>query len=114
MRTGWNIGITFCVEPYPMLDNIELPLGVPIVGLNTHNLRHIWLHDVQMENDRYVCAGNGGNLGVITARGDTIREARRRVYRTMDNLIIPNVMYRRDIGGRVNNDIITLKEWQWL
>ena len=114
MRTGWNIGITFCIEPYPILDNIELPLGVPIVGLNTHNLRHIWLHDVQMENDRYVCAGNGGNLGVITARGDTIREARRRVYRTMDNLIIPNVMYRRDIGSRVNNDINTLKEQGWL
>ena len=121
-KDGWGVSITFCVEPYPLTISPELPKGLLIQGVSRNNLRHIWFYDVMKEGERYLCAGNGGNLGCITARSlnghvqdeYTVREAKRRAYRTLSNLIIPDVMYRRDIGLRFERDYGQLKSWGWL
>ena len=114
-KPGWGIGVVLCLEPYPIADEIDdYSRDILLQGFGPHNLRHIWFYDVYRKGDRYACAGNGGNLMSITAMGDTVREARRRAYRTISNLVVPDVMYRRDIGSRVVGDYGQLKEWGWI
>jgi hypothetical protein len=57
-----------------------------------------------------------GFIGYITARGDSINEARRRVYRTINNSIDqnPNIQFRSDIGYTYDEQVKKLKAWGWL
>ena len=57
-----------------------------------------------------------GFIGYITARGENINEARRRVYRTINNSIDnnPNIQFRSDIGYDFEDKVNLLKEWGWL
>lgn len=52
---------------------------------------------------------------IATARGQTIYEARKRVYRTLRTVCVdPELFYRSDIGSHVEESIGTLKQWGWL
>jgi len=114
MRDGWGCSITIALPPYPHDIEPDMSKNIPVLGVNKQNEKHIWFYDVYKNNGNLCASGNGGSIGAITSRGDTIREVRRRVYRTLDNLIIPDVMYRKDIGQRVPNDFALLKEWGWI
>jgi phosphoribosylamine---glycine ligase len=116
-----GIGIDVAVPPYPITDcDPGIYKDILIQGLNRHNLKHFWPYDVYRQNGRFLVSGNGGDVGTITARGDEIgnfsplRDAKRRAMRTIGNLIIPDMMYRSDIGNRVEGDKAKLKEWGWL
>lgn len=119
-KSNWGMGIDLVVPPYPLDIKPDLYKDVLIQGLNRGNLKHFWPYDVYKKGDRYLCAGNGGDLGVVTARGDEIgdwspiRDAKRRIIRTISNLIIPDMIYRRDIGNRVSDERAQLKKWGWL
>jgi phosphoribosylamine--glycine ligase len=119
-RSEWGLGIDLCVPPYPLHFEPDLYKDVLIQGIADENKRHLWLYDVQRVEDRYLCAGCGGDIGAVTARGDKVgsfsplRDAHRRVMRTISNLVIPDVMYRRDIGERVASEHKQLLEWGWL
>jgi len=43
---------------------------------------------------------NGGRVLAITARGDTLQQARTRAYATIENIDWPGGFYRKDIGWR--------------
>lgn len=120
-KSKLGIGVDVVVPPYPIANcDQDLYKDVLIQGLNTQNLKHFWPYDVYKKGDRYLLSGNGGDIGAITARGDEVanfsplREAKRRAMRTIKNLVIPDVMYREDIGNRVDSDRAKLKEWGWL
>lgn len=56
-----------------------------------------------------------GILGVASSRGQDVREARRRVYRTINNSVVSkDCQFRGDIGLIAEDDMITLREWGWL
>ena len=125
MRRGYAMGVVFAIPPFPT--NLEPWPEVakdvckdrPIFGLSKENLKHIWIGDVYKKGNQYLCSGVNGILGTVTAHGDTpgenpLREARRRCYRTLSNLIIPDMMYRRDIGDRVLRDRAYLEQWGWV
>jgi phosphoribosylamine---glycine ligase len=42
----------------------------------------------------------GGRVLDVTATAPTLREARDRAYRALDEISFPGMHYRRDIGGR--------------
>jgi len=112
-HSGYAIGVRVSIPPYPHTAE-NVPIGVPVIGTNSENLKHIWWGDVRAGSKYYESAGSDGNLGVVTARGSDVRECRRRVYRTINNLIIPQAQYRTDIGERVNEDVKRLKMWGYL
>jgi len=64
--------------------------------------------------DYFESAGVAGDVATATARGRSVEECRRRAYRTIDNLIIPQGQWRTDIGTRVDKDEKQLKMWGWL
>jgi phosphoribosylamine--glycine ligase len=124
-KGAMSIGVTFCVLPFPASVGIEdtrkMCEDKLIQGISPEAMKHIWFYDVKKVGDRYACAGVNGNIGVVTARSDEsndtegmIREARRRAYRTIHNLVIPDVMYRSDMGERGIKDISTLRKWGWI
>jgi phosphoribosylamine-glycine ligase len=51
-------------------------------------------------------------LAFITARGETIKEAQRRVYRTINNIVTSqDIQYRLDIGNSIEEDKNDLERW---
>jgi len=116
----WGMGVDIFVPPYPMDECPSIYKDVLIQGVNNANLKHIWFYDVYKRNGKYLISGNGGNIGVVTARGDSvepyspIRDAKRRIMRTISNLVIPDLMYRTDIGSDILTQRQTLKDWGWI
>jgi hypothetical protein len=100
-------GVMLSVYPYPHArpDN---PLEV--FGLNSANQKHMWQMDISKVDDKSLCGQLSGNAGYITARGKTVQEAQRRVYRTISNLTIEGLQYRNDIGKDVGEKVFKLKE----
>jgi phosphoribosylamine-glycine ligase len=113
-----GIGIDLSILPYPL--EIPVTYNIEIEGLNSYNLKHFWGYDICRVKDKFQTAGKGGRIGTVTARGDEIdgytalRDARRRAYRTIKNIKVSGLMYRSDIGSRVERDVAQLKQWNWL
>lgn len=120
-KSNLGLGMSMGIPPFPLVGvEPDLYKDVPIQGFNAHNLKHIWIYDVYKKKEKYLASGNGGNIGTVTARGDDIagwspiRDAKRRVLRTINRLVIPDLMYRRDIGDRVEGERTTLRKWGWI
>jgi hypothetical protein len=70
-------------------------------------LNHVWLSDVDKNDDRGYSTGVSGNIGTITASGQSaygsaspLSEARRRVFRTARNFAGMGFQWRVDAGER--------------
>lgn len=113
MRTNWTISVKIANPPFPYDYSAVYQEGVKINGLNDQNLRHVWLSDIYMNGARS-CAGTSGELGYASARGENVREARRRAYRTIGNISLADLIYRSDIGDRVQEDHYLLRRWGWI
>jgi len=109
LYSGYAISIRLSIPPYPYA--ILYPHRTKIGGLSRENERHVWLSDARGEDRGYTSAGFDGYVATVTARGGSVREARRRAYRTVANLAIPDVQYRTDIGERVRSREI-MDEWK--
>lgn len=112
--TERQIAVRLSVPPWPHADPAASEAGMPILGLNEDNLKHIFLTDVFFEDGDYRYAASDGVVMKVTAHGRNAGEARSRAYRTIDNLTIPNVQYREDIGSRVETDIGELRNLGYL
>jgi len=97
-----------CYEEYAIAVRLSTAIGWPrpneqLLKVPQEAKRHVWLSNVN------------GVLGSVTARGATVRECKRRVYRTINNVVIHrDVQYRGDIGDDVEGDKSKLEEWGWL
>lgn len=109
------IGVRLSVSPYPSEEGVEKWKGIQVLDIPKEARRHIWLADVMKQDAVPVMAGVDGVIGCVTARGSTVREAQRRAYRTIHNVVIhQDVQYRNDIGNGVDEKQKQLKEWGWL
>lgn len=110
-----SISIQLSLPPYPHIfapsNSCE---GVPILGVNSYNLKHIWWEEVRKYGKEYEVAGTSGRIGRVVARGRTIDECRRRVYRTISNLSISDLQYRTDIGIRAVRAEKQLGSWKYI
>jgi len=103
----YSIAVRISVPPYPYPRPPFESFRKDIKGYCEGNARHIWLREVNKdEKGRWKIAG--GIIGVVTARGDTIKECRRRAYRTISNLDIEWLQYRQDIGMKASEILPTI------
>jgi len=109
----WLTATRVTIPPYPLPMNEKLNKPTLIEGINEHNLKHIWLRDIYSEDDKYYSAGCDGFLMTITARGLTARKAIKRTQRTIGNLKIDNLEYRRDIIDSMEEKYEKIKKWSW-
>lgn len=73
------------------------PIKLP--GLNDQAMKHIWPNDVQSyEGTKFRTTDLGdGDIALISARGGYLREATRRLSRTIENVAGPETQHRYDI-----------------
>ena len=98
---GLGLSVGLSVPPWPYIGSPVTGeyLTIPGPAEKHVSLSHLYL----------------GCLGVVTSKGQDVREARRRVYRTVENSVTsPMVQYREDIGIGAEKDLATLREWGWL
>lgn len=87
--------------------------GLPIYGITEENKKFIKLSQVCKKEGKYFTAGSGYVL-TVNGSGKTIEEAKKRAYRIVEQIIIPNIVYRTDIGDHWKTDAPKLKAWGYL
>ena len=78
------------------------------------NYEGIHLHFVKRINDTWVVAGNVGSVLTVVGHGSTMKEAQKQAYNRIQNIMIPNLFYRTDIGDRWYEDSDRLHTWGYL
>lgn len=86
--------------------------GAPVIGLDEGNMKHLWLNGVEALEDEGVKKADGP-LAVFkaTAIGRDVREAVKRVHRTVERINFMHKYYRADACQRAMSDIGVLKSW---
>lgn len=112
-KSAWSCQATLAVPPFPYPILSSPPEFHELSGLNENNGRHVWLRDVMERDGKLVSRPFSGGVLAVSGRGSYPREARRRVYRTLSNLSIHNMMYRTDIGLETVEKCRALNKLGW-
>jgi phosphoribosylamine--glycine ligase len=111
------LGVRLSLPPWPSSDDrVKKLKGIQVLDIPKQAEKHVWLSDAMLnEEEQLTMAGVDGVVGCVTARGSSIRECKRRVYRTIQNISIHNdLQYRMDIADDIEAKIAQLTEWGWL
>ncbi len=115
VNPGWQVGVVVVVPPYPHEVPSEYYLkGSPVVITDKSVLEHFHPGDLKMVNGTWVLDGSVGYGFIITGSGKTMQEAREMAYDNIGKVIVPNAMYRTDIGNRWLKDKPRLREWNFI
>jgi phosphoribosylamine--glycine ligase len=103
--------------PYSKLTKPETD-GIPVYGVTEKNEKYISPQSVKvqrmpaMEGDKLtekdIWATTGDYVAVVTALGKTVQQASKRVYDTIKEIHIPDMMYRDDVP-EIESDILDLQ-----
>ena len=123
-KGGYAVNVALTVPPFPYRtsDRNIITNGVNIFfkkEMSEEEFSHIHFENVLAKKakgkDMYFTAGNLGYVLYITGLGNTVHEAREKVYSIINKIMIPTMFYRTDIGLRfVRKDQQLLKEWGWI
>jgi len=120
----YAINVALTVPPFPYLttDKKINKSGTNIFfkkEMSQNDFSHIRFEGVAAKKIKgeniYYTAGNSGYVLYVTGSGKTVQEAREKVYKIINKIIIPKMFYRTDIGLRFErNDKKMLKKWGWI
>lgn len=85
--------------------------GAPVLGIGEENLKHIFLQSIYKDGPDYMMSGEAEPVYTAVARGQDLREASRRVYRTIDEVQFPRMHYLSNITGQSMSTFQNLKSW---
>jgi len=124
-KKGYGIVVLLATPPFPYVIRTKkyYPEGMDILfkkELSEEDMRHIHLEEVSLRNNKketsqlYISGKTGFALHV-TGMGETVKEARKKTYDLIDNIVIPKVFYRTDIGLKfIKEDEKKLRDWGWI
>lgn len=96
-RSGIGLSVMVSMPPFPFECFSLIPLEDVVVEKEEY-MKHFFLDDV-VKTPEGLFTGSNGLVGWSTAYGVNLREAKRRVYRTIKNVVkSPGLQYRKDIG----------------
>jgi phosphoribosylamine--glycine ligase len=117
-KSGLAAGVVLTVPPFPYPDGYaELGKGTPVCfddSLTDADREFLHYGELTMLNGQLATAGVIGYAMVVTGVGQTIEAATGDAYRRVRKVVIPNMRYRNDIGGRFNENLETLKQLGWI
>ena len=115
-KRGFQVGVVIAVPPFPYDDykDFKKYSEGAIVLFKKEMSEGVHLGDVKLFEGDWVLAGTIGYALVVTGSGSTVEDARRLVYNRVNNILIPNMFYRTDIGSRCTEDIEKLMTWGYL
>ncbi|MBI4262031.1 phosphoribosylamine--glycine ligase, partial [Candidatus Uhrbacteria bacterium] len=114
-KKGFQIGVVCAVPPFPFDDKSEMTIYHDLsILFKKNNLEGVHLGDVRIDNGDWRIAGDTGYALVVTGSGATVEEARKQAYNRVDNIMLQNMFYRTDIGGKWGEDSDKLQTWGYL
>lgn len=122
-KTGFAIVILVATPPFPYFTRSlkNTPRGMEVFfkkKLNPEELNHFHFEEVSLRrrNGMYVpyISSKTGSVLHVGEIGQTVEDARKRVYELIDQLIIPKMFYRTDIGikfAEINQEKLVKDGW---
>jgi phosphoribosylamine--glycine ligase len=116
------VGVVLSMPDYPYHGLYLKDLcGIPIYGVTDKNRKHIYPSFVQkgtapcMDGNKVVNKSMwvtaGSYVLTVAGTGETVCEAKKKAYKTLDELDMPNsIMYRTDIGHRLEKQLPELQD----
>ncbi|HXV38613.1 MAG TPA: phosphoribosylglycinamide synthetase C domain-containing protein [Nitrosopumilaceae archaeon] len=115
-KKGFQVGVVVAVPPFPFNDDRTFRKyseeATILFKKDTRDGIHIG--EVKSSNGDWHIAGKSGYALVVTSSGTSMDEARKQVYNRVENVMIPNMFYRTDIGARWVSDSDMLLSWGYL
>lgn len=113
-KPGFAVGVVMggAGIPYEISYN-RYGRGLPIFGISKKNEAAVRLAHVRQKNGIYYSAGYGFLL-IINGWGRTMATAKKAAYSVVEQITIPNAIYRTDISDRWAQDYPKLKKWGYL
>src|SRR5467141_1765047 len=115
-RSGFQVGVRIMVPPFPYTDPETFAKtskdAVIIFKKPTRDGVHI--EDVKQVNNEWVVTGTSGVVLIVVGTGTTMKAAQKQAYNRVENIMIPNMYYRKDIGDRWFEDFDRLHTWGYL
>ncbi len=117
-KRGFQIGVLIVVESMFSEDNnsemVNLYRDLAVILKNPNNLEGIHIDDIRNDNGIWRIAGVSGGVVIVTGSGTTVHDARHQVYSRIKNILVPNMIYRTDIGASWAVDSDRLHTWGYL
>lgn len=118
VHRGYQIAVRICLPPFPFDDDKtfdENSKNAAVVFENPDAKEGIHIEDTKNVDGQWRVAGTSGVVLIVTGTGETMLNAQRQAYDRIDNIIIPNLYYRDDIGERwIESDADRLLAWGYL
>lgn len=114
-KKGFQVGVVCAVPPFPYDDKSEMEIYRDLsILFKKPNPEGVHLGDVKLVEGEWRIAGQTGYALVVTGAGTTVADARREVYRRLENIMLQNMFYRTDIGLGWAEDSDLLQTWGYL
>lgn len=115
-RAGFQVGVRIVVPPFPFTDieTFETNSKDAVIIFKKPNRDGCHIEDVKTVSDEWLVTGTSGVVLIVVGMGPTMRQAQRQAYSRIDNIMIPNMYYRKDIGDRWFDDSDRLHNWGYL
>ncbi len=116
-KKGFSLGIRIVVPPFPFEDRKtyeKFSEDVAIVFKKKDQLDGVHIEGVHIKNGVWSITGVDGCVLIITGLGATMKQAQIQAYYRVQNVVIPNMYYRGDIGDNWHEDSDKLLGWGYL
>lgn len=115
---GYQVGVRVVVPPYPFQDKMTFDSYSKnaVISFKKKNtpLSGVHIEDVKIVNGQWVVTGSAGVALIVVGKGFSMREAQKQAYARLNNIIIPNMYYRDDIGDRWFYEFDRLYSWGYI
>jgi phosphoribosylamine--glycine ligase len=112
VKSGFHMGVRLVVPPFPFKDKetFEVKSKDTVISFKKPT-DGVHIEDVKLVNEEWVITGSSGVILIVCGSGSTMRQAQTQAYNRINNIIIPHVYYRKDIGDRWYEDSDRLHTW---
>lgn len=115
-KSGFQVGVRIVVPPFPYKDTrtFKSHSKDAVIYFKKPHKEGIHIEDVKQVNQEWLVAGHAGVALIVVGTGQTMKQAQKQAYRRIDNIMVPNMYYRTDIGDRWYEDSDKLHNWGYL
>jgi len=116
VKSGFQVGVRVVVPPFPFDDpqTFQTHSKDAVIIFKKPNREGVHIEDVKMVNGEWLITGHAGVALIVVGTGPTMKQAQHQAYSRINNILIPNMFYRKDIGDRWYEDSDRLHAWGYL
>ncbi|MGH7612479.1 MAG: phosphoribosylglycinamide synthetase C domain-containing protein [Gemmatimonadales bacterium] len=115
-RSGFQVGVRIVVPPFPFKDpeTFETSSKDAVIIFKKPMREGIHIEDVKSVDNEWLVTGTSGVVLIAVGLGPTMKAAQKQAYNRIENIMIPNMYYRKDVGDRWFEDFDRLHTWGYL